>query len=156
MGYYNHLLIDITYLDNCKKPSAGELNNVKNHFLYLIHHKFKNKYQNQPMSAIIGGDNQFLFYTGVEGKFQNLYQTTKPNIIKWLEKMLASPVDITSLKMVKVKHVSKSNQKTSLLSFVYVHEIQSVDQTNNNHNEKDFTNYYCYYLFPVYLGDLHE
>lgn len=91
-----------------------------------------------------------LFYTGIESDWETNIKNAKAEVAKQLRIRLGT-IDDTSLKAVKIKVVSKVPQKTSILSILY---IQST--TNQDHHQKDFNHYNYYYLFPIYVADLHN
>lgn len=144
---YNYLSTNLCFLKNGNK---GAIKNLKNNFLYLIHHKFNHKYQNSHHYEFFGNDNRFLFYTGIESDWEVVNKTYKLRVENWL-KMVINDFDPVCLKLVKIKLVSKQNQKSSILALLYTQTLTNPDQ-----HQKDLNQYYHFHLFPIYIADLHN
>lgn len=146
------LFVNTAFLAEIK---SGDLNNnLKEHFLFAIHNKFKKLARssnnfNHFLSKIKNKQNNSLFYTGVEQEVRKIYASKIRKIENFFKVLLENGIYEAHLVKTKIG-ISK---RDSLLSILF---IVSKEDKVNYADENSSATKRMFFLFPIIFDDLHS
>lgn len=141
-----------------KKIKAADLkNNLKDpDFISLIDDEFQ-KLNKQAYHKIVGNNNNYLFYSGVESELFNNYRIK----IKAIRAEIKANIESTTFpiynNLVKIKCVQAPQhyKKFSLLAYLYVHKAPP-DLNQLRRSNQSLVENHIFYLFPIEFGNFHK
>lgn len=136
-------------------------NNLKQQFIYQIYSDFNSLFKeygsniNSFHQKLLGNNNSFLFYTGVESKYKEKMKNYEDSIYKSFEHLFNNDNLLDrNINYIKIKIGTEKGNKIQQFSLGCLLLVIDFKSVNLDLSGKEKIRYY--FLFPIKYGDFHK